>query len=484
MTSFAFGIWVAHPEENLLVSPAVSSRLEPKVMALLHLLAQRAPNVVPTAEILEEVWRDVYVVDSVIYRAIALLRKTLGDDSKAPSYIESVPRVGYRFIPPVSTPQRHKGANELGQIDVVLQHPQNIEWQIGLAQGVAQYLRWGSDALQVFVSETESECRYRLVVTSESSDGLVWQLFYGPTNELVWSNTLATDHESANHPQAAESIAQSALEHIIRTETRRLAMLVMPDTERAYWDLILLSDRFRSTDAADLQARRDRLLCAIEMFPQLGSAYAAWADYGSWLVINGLAENTEQQIETARWAATMAVDLEPNSPEALARCGAVYARLGDYQQGIALCRRAAELAPSISSREALARVLCFSGQPSESITIYKGIIASMPAGHAFQYGKLVVPLVQQGEFEEADEYSRLCVVNYPKDYYGWALRCNLLVHLERQDEALQAWRQVTELRPDLRLTDLAKGTERTYARTPAQRHNLTQGYLQIAKVLR
>ncbi len=483
MNEFSFGSWVAHPKQNLLVSPEVSSRLEPKVMALLHLLASRAPEVVATSEILEEIWRDVYVVDGVVYRAIALLRKALGDDSKAPRYIESVPRVGYRFLQPVSLSGHSEEAADLGSIDVVLQHPQGVDWLIGLAQGVAQYLRWGSDALQVFVSETEKDCRFRLSVTAESDGYAAWQLFYGPTNELIWSNTVAKQNDSAHSAQVSESIAQSALEHIYRNQTRRLAMLVVPDSQRSYWDLILLSDRFRSTDAADLSSRRDRLLRAIEMFPQLAPAYAAWADYGSWLIINGLAENMKEQAKTARLAADMAVDLEPNSPEGLSRCGAVYARLGEYDQGIQLCRRAAELAPSVSARESLARVLCFAGQPSESVAIYRTILESLPAGQAFQYGKLVVPLVQQGEFESAEEYSQLGVVNYPKDFYGWALRCNLLAQLGREDEALAAWHQVAELRPELKITDLALGTQRTYGRTPTQRHNLTRGYLQIAEML-
>ena len=44
------------------------------------------------------IWPDTSVSDNSLTRAIAQIRKALGDDPKAPRYIETVPSVGYRFI--------------------------------------------------------------------------------------------------------------------------------------------------------------------------------------------------------------------------------------------------------------------------------------------------------------------------------------------------------------------------------------------------
>ena len=49
-----------------------------------------------------EVWAGVPVTDEALTQCIRTLRRTLGDDAAAPSFIETVPKHGYRFIAPVS----------------------------------------------------------------------------------------------------------------------------------------------------------------------------------------------------------------------------------------------------------------------------------------------------------------------------------------------------------------------------------------------
>lgn len=76
--------------------------VEPKVMALLELLASRPGEVLSKGEILERVWEGGFVVESVVTRAVSLLRAALGDDSRKPTYVETIPRRGYRLIAPVA----------------------------------------------------------------------------------------------------------------------------------------------------------------------------------------------------------------------------------------------------------------------------------------------------------------------------------------------------------------------------------------------
>ncbi|MEM9624235.1 MAG: winged helix-turn-helix domain-containing protein [Pseudomonadota bacterium] len=482
MPSFAFGPWVVHPEQNLLTSAEGSSRLEPKAMALLTLLAERSPEVVPTQEILDQVWSGVYVVEGVVYRSIAMLRKALGDNPRRPNYIESVPRVGYRLIQDVSVPAKLTEST-LGLLDVFVEDASETSSLQQLALNVSKFMRWGSDAVRVLSSAPRGESAFRLTLTDGVGNQIAWQLVHAPTEELVWSASIERPDQATLASRVDEFIAETALDRLYRHQTKRIAALVVPDSERSYWDLILLSDHFRSTDPAELSQRRHRLLRAIEMFPQLAPAYAAWADYCSWLVLNGLTKNAGETAQTARRAADTAVDLEPDGAYGLRRCGTVYARLGDYEHGIEFCRRSVGLAPSTASREALARVLCFAGVPRESIEIYEDVLYSMPAGQVFQYGKLVPPLIQDGNFASAEEYSRLSVINFPKDFFGWALRSNLLARMGRNDEAVQAWREVLNLRPDLNLDAMIQGTLRTYGRSALQRERLTEGYERLQALL-
>lgn len=80
-------------------------------MRLLVYLAGRAGEVVSIDELLKEVWSGVIVTSDSVYQAIASLRRTLGDDPKAPTYIATVPRRGYRLIAPVATAPTVSGAS-------------------------------------------------------------------------------------------------------------------------------------------------------------------------------------------------------------------------------------------------------------------------------------------------------------------------------------------------------------------------------------
>jgi transcriptional activator of cad operon len=67
-------------------------------MRLLLCLAQRAGEVVSIDDLLNQVWSDVTVSQDSVYQAVASLRRLLGDDPKQPSYIATVPRMGYRMV--------------------------------------------------------------------------------------------------------------------------------------------------------------------------------------------------------------------------------------------------------------------------------------------------------------------------------------------------------------------------------------------------
>lgn len=71
-------------------------------MRLLVCLAERAGEVVSIDELLNQVWPEVMVSSDSVYQAVASLRRLLGDDPKQPSYIETVPRLGYRMVATVS----------------------------------------------------------------------------------------------------------------------------------------------------------------------------------------------------------------------------------------------------------------------------------------------------------------------------------------------------------------------------------------------
>lgn len=77
-------------------------RLEGRAMLLLMCLSERAGEVVSVDELLNRVWSGVIVSPDSVYQAVASLRRQLGDDAKQPTYIATVPRLGYRMVATVT----------------------------------------------------------------------------------------------------------------------------------------------------------------------------------------------------------------------------------------------------------------------------------------------------------------------------------------------------------------------------------------------
>ena len=84
--------------------------LRPKSFAVLRYLAERPDELVRKEELIEAVWPETYVTDTLLKGCVTEIRKALGDDPAAPRFIETAHRRGYRFIAPISPPPEEGGA--------------------------------------------------------------------------------------------------------------------------------------------------------------------------------------------------------------------------------------------------------------------------------------------------------------------------------------------------------------------------------------
>jgi transcriptional activator of cad operon len=107
------GDWYVNPAAGQISRNGETSRVEVRTMRLLVCLSELAGEVVSIDDLLDQVWSDVTVAPDSVYQAVTSLRRLLGDDSKQPTYIETVPRLGYRMVAKVS-PWTNQSVTETG----------------------------------------------------------------------------------------------------------------------------------------------------------------------------------------------------------------------------------------------------------------------------------------------------------------------------------------------------------------------------------
>jgi DNA-binding winged helix-turn-helix (wHTH) protein/pimeloyl-ACP methyl ester carboxylesterase len=72
-----------------------------KVFDTLCVLVENAGRLVTKQELIDTVWPETTVEENNLNHNVSVLRKALGDQPTGQQYIETVPRVGYRFVAPV-----------------------------------------------------------------------------------------------------------------------------------------------------------------------------------------------------------------------------------------------------------------------------------------------------------------------------------------------------------------------------------------------
>lgn len=109
---YRFGQFELYTDETVLHRDDEVISLTPKMLDTLQVLLRHQGEIVDKETFLKEVWPDSFVEEGNIAFNIRQLRKILDDDAQSPTYIETVPRRGYRFIADVeAVVEKPNGAN-------------------------------------------------------------------------------------------------------------------------------------------------------------------------------------------------------------------------------------------------------------------------------------------------------------------------------------------------------------------------------------
>lgn len=99
---FRFAEFTLNPAKRTLWRERTEIKLRDKDFDVLSFLIESAPKTCSHDEIIEAVWNGTFVENGSVEKAIANIRKVLGDDVRNPRFIKTVRSKGYLFIGDVS----------------------------------------------------------------------------------------------------------------------------------------------------------------------------------------------------------------------------------------------------------------------------------------------------------------------------------------------------------------------------------------------
>ena len=278
---FVFGEFELRCASGELLRAGVNLKLPPQPFRVLVMLVSRSGELVPREEIQDALWSDGTTVefDQSLNFCIRQIRSALSDDARAPKYVETLPKRGYRFIAPVSRlAQPDKGTTAIEpdpQPESPAAPPHIPRWRPMAWIALAVI---GAAASLFFVfHETEAPPPGAILVRpfvnlglpaedSWFSDALTQQLI-GALAEtkavrvVPWSATLALKRESAGVRELGNRFRVDAvLEGSVARSGERLRVviqLVDARTERLLWS------HQDERNARDLARVQDDLMSAI-----------------------------------------------------------------------------------------------------------------------------------------------------------------------------------------------------------------------------
>ena len=145
-----FGPYRLDPKNTQLWRGRRLVRLTGKAFGVLRYLASRPGQLVTKDDLLAAMWPGVVVTETALTKRVQEVRRALRDDPKAPRYIETVHRQGFRFIAPLSHASPLKSQNAKVESHTALpvpstQHP--TPYLVGRDAELAQLHGWLDQAL-------------------------------------------------------------------------------------------------------------------------------------------------------------------------------------------------------------------------------------------------------------------------------------------------------------------------------------------------
>ena len=142
---YTFGSYRLDAASRVLTRSGATVTLAPKTFDLLIFMAGSGGRLLSKRELMETLWNGTFVEEANLSFQMSSLRKALGEEGN--SWIEAVPKYGYRFKAPVERsavagkfPARCC-SNPIAQLETLVDY-RAAAWQLWSAVGFASWLLW------------------------------------------------------------------------------------------------------------------------------------------------------------------------------------------------------------------------------------------------------------------------------------------------------------------------------------------------------
>jgi adenylate cyclase len=440
---YRFGPFELDGAEYRLLRNGVEVPLQLKAFETLCILVERAGRLLTKDDLLRQLWPGTIVEENNLNKNISMLRKALGDCPDGLSYIETVPRVGYRFAaqveqvsaagptlvmthepPPLPpAPPRRKSVAVLyfenlsgdcedeyfrdGMTEDVITELEKIRElrlvprtsMLAFRDKPVPITQVGEQLCADFVMEGSiRRAGDRLRITARLADTAsghsVWAERYDRRMEDVF----------AIQDEIAQSIALAL--RVVLTEKEKHEIEKVPTSNIQAYDYYLRGRQFLyQLRCPSLEFARQMFARAIVIDPNYARAYAGVADCSSFLYMWFAA--SEDNLREALSASRRAVELDPESPVTHASLGLALFLSKDHE----------------AARDQFETAL---GLCTELFEAY------------YYYGR---SCFAQGQFEKAAELFLKASQASPADFQALSLRGLCFRALNRQAEAHQAFQR-------------------------------------------
>ena len=489
----SFGPFLYDSHRKLLLKKGVPVSLGQKALALLEALLRAEGRAVSKSELMDATWQTENVEESNLTVQIAALRKVLGHNSDGDEWIKTVQRFGYQLVQ--SRPQKgpafllgvpDRPLPSIDKLSIVVLPFANLsksEKHDFFAEAITEDLIAALTRIrELFVISRTTSFSYKgqnisarrasqelgvayvlegSVQVAGNTVRVSAQLVYGATGQSIWSERFS------GHLGDVFALQDDITRSIV------IAMQI----KLTYGDLARLWDgQTKSLQAWEKMAQgRDYFLCFDSVNVRraqavLNEALAMDAGYTGAMIQLGLCHwwqarydttaDKEQSLVLCEQQAKRALSIDPQMGSAYMLLGGNALLRDQHDEAIALCEKAADLAPGDSWVLAYLGLVCiYGGKTERAIEVLKSALRLCPQPIGWYIESYAMAHIWNGDLDTAmaaaEEFRRL----EPDDIDALVLLATVYGIHNHHEEAASTVAEIRAKYPSYCLQDTAR-TER------------------------